>query len=282
MSPSTTSSRRLRGLGNLIAGGVCIGLILILALLSLVWTPYDPSFVQASEALQGPSLRHIFGTDNYGQDIFSRIMMGSRVCLIVGVVSVAIGALIGVPLGVWAGMMPRRIGARLMRISDIMYAFPAILLAILLAAAHGSGSTGTAMVAIGISAIPGFARVSHAVTQEVMQQDYIAAARASGIQWVQIAFRHVASNISPTVLVQVSSTFGLAILAEASLSYLGVGTPPTTPSWGRMLFDAKSYLYTQPIQVLWPGLFIAIAVLGFNLLGDGLREALDPRLREIG
>ncbi|SER65537.1 peptide/nickel transport system permease protein [Propionibacterium cyclohexanicum] len=264
---------------GLIAGTACVGVVVVMALVALFWTPYDPGQVEASQALAQPSAAHLFGTDGFGRDIFSQLLVGARICLQVGIVSVAIGALVGVPLGIWAGMAPGRIGRAIMRVSDVLYAFPALLLAILLAAARGSASTGTAMVAIGVSTVPAFARVAHGATRSVMARDYVAAARASGIGWGGIARTHVLVNIAPVVLVQTSTSFGLAILAEAGLSYLGIGTAPTTPSWGRMLYDAQKYLYQAPLQLLWPGMFIAVAVLGFNLLGDGLRDALDPRLR---
>lgn len=264
---------------GLVIGMGCVALVVVMALVATVWTPYDPGQVQAAQALVGPGAGHLLGTDGFGRDIFSQLLVGARICLLVGIVSVGIGALVGVPLGVWAGMSAGRLGRGIMRVSDVLYAFPALLLAILLAAARGSASTGTAMVAIGVSTVPAFARVAHGATRVVMSRDFVAAARASGIGWMAIALRHVLVNIAPVVLVQTSTSFGLAILAEAGLSYLGVGTPPTTPSWGRMLYDAQKYLYQAPVQLLWPGLLIALAVLGFNLLGDGLRDALDPRLR---
>ena len=265
---------------SLVVGAVLVGVVVALAVVSFLWTPYDPGVVDAPSALQGPSGAHLLGTDGFGQDIFSRVLVGARICMLVGVMAAAIGALIGVPVGIWAGMSRRRVGHRIMRWADILYAFPALLLAILLAAAHGTGSTATAMVAIGISAIPAFARVANSASLGVMSRDYVAAARSSGISWPAIAWRHVLPNILPVVLVQVSSALGTAILAEAALSYLGVGTQPSTPTWGRMLYDAQKFIYDHPAQLVVPAVFIATAVLGFNLLGDGLRELLDPRLRQ--
>lgn len=268
------------GHGTLWTGAVLVGLVVLMALASVVWTPYDPTRVRPDQTLFRPGWPHVLGTDGFGIDIFSRLLVGARSCLLVGVVAVLIGALFGVPLGIWAGMRRGLVGRVILRATDIMYAFPALLLAILLAAARGSGSTLTAMVAIGLASVPAFTRVARASTLGVVDQDYVTAARSAGIGWQAVARRHVLINIAPMVLVQASASFALAILAEAALSYLGLGTPPTVPTWGRMLYDAQKYLFMDPLQTLWPGLAIAVAVLGFNLLGDGLRELLDPRLRE--
>ncbi|GAA2179587.1 ABC transporter permease [Brooklawnia cerclae] len=265
---------------TLVAGAAMVGIVVALALVSVVWTPW-PATQVSPDRLWPPGSAHLMGTDGFGQDIFSRVLIGARSCLLVGVVAVTIGALLGVPLGVVAAIDRGVLGRVLMRASDILYAFPALLLAILLAAARGQGSTLTAMTAIGISSIPAFARVARGATLQVLSQDYVLAARASGIRRTTIAVRHVLPNILPVVVVQASVSFGLAILAEASLSYLGLGTPPTTPSWGRMIFEAQPYMYSDLNLAIWPGLFIAIAVLGFNLLGDGLRDLLDPTLREV-
>ena len=264
---------------TLIVGAAMVAVVVLLALLSIVWTPWSPTQV-GTNRLAPPGAEHLMGTDGFGQDIFSRILIGARSCLLVGVVAVGIGALLGVPLGITAAINRSWVGQLIMRATDIVYAFPALLLAILLAAARGSGSTLTAMVAIGIASIPAFARVARGAALLVLSQDYILAARGAGIGRRGIAMRHVLPNITPVVLVQASVSFGLAILAEASLSYLGLGTPPTTPTWGRMIYEAQPYLYSNLNLAFWPGLFIALAVLGFNLLGDGMRELLDPTLRE--
>ncbi len=266
---------------SLYIGSTLVGIVVIMAVVSLFWTPFDPVRVVPADRSMPPGWPHLMGTDGFGIDIFSRILVGSRVCLLVGVIAVAIGASVGVPLGMIAGASQGLLGRLIMRGADILYAFPALLLAILLAAARGGGSTVTAMVAIGVSSIPAFARVARVATLQVMSQDYVLAARSSGTPRFAISLTHVLPNIAPAVLVQASVSFGLAILAEAALSYLGLGTPVTTPTWGRMLYDSQKYLFTDPNQALWPGLFIAGAVLGFNLLGDGLREFFDPRLREV-
>lgn len=264
---------------SLVVGSALVGIVVILGAVSLAWTPHDPTQVSL-DRLAGPSPTHLLGTDDFGRDIFSRILVGARSCLLVGVVSVGIGALLGVPLGLLAGARGGWLGRVVMRGTDIMYAFPALLLAILLAAARGSGSTLTAMAAIGIASIPAFARLVRAATMQVMSEDFMVAARACGTPWLTAVLTHVLLNILPVILVQASVSFALAILAEAGLSYLGLATPPTTPTWGLMLFEAQKLLLVNPNLALWPAICIGVAVLGFNLLGDGLRELLDPRLRE--
>lgn len=263
------------------SGAVLVGGLVLTALVSLLWTPFDPTAVDPTQRLQTPGWPHLLGTDAMGIDVFSRLMAGARICLLVGVVAVSIAAVIGVPLGMLAGMKRGRLGQFVMRCTDVLYAFPALLLAILLAAAVG-GSTVTGMIAIGIATVPVFVRITRAACLQVMSQDYVMAARSCGTTWPTIARRHVWPNIAPLVGVQASVSFAMAILAEAALSYLGLATAITTPSWGRMLYEAQSkQLFSHPEQVIWPGIAIALAVLGFNLLGDGLRELLDPRLREV-
>ena len=261
-------------------GLVAVGLVVVTAIVSLVWLPYDPGAIDTAARLAPPGWPHLLGTDTFGRDTLSRLMVGSRVCLLVGVVSVAIAAVAGVPLGLVAGMTRGVVSRLVLRATDLLYAFPAILVAMLLAAAFG-GSTLTGMAAIGIATVPVFTRITRAGTLTVMSQDYIWAARASGTTWRAIAARHVWPNIAPLVGVQASVSFGMAILAEAALSYLGLATPPTTPTWGRMLYDAQAQLFNAPLLTLWPGAAIVVAVMGFNVLGDGLRDLLDPRLREV-
>ncbi len=262
---------------QLLTGIVLVAGVLLTAAVSIFWTPFDPIQVVAGQRLQGPGWPHLLGTDGFGIDIASRLMVGARTVLIVGIISVGLAAVVGVPLGMLAGQAGGWIDEIVMRLGDIVYAFPALLLAILLASVFGA-STVTAMVAIGVASIPAFARVARAGTRQVMAADFVLAARASGTSRWGIALRHVAPNIAPVVGVQASVGFAMAILAEAALSYLGLGTPPPTPTWGNMLRDAQQF---PPLQAVWPGLAIALAVLGFNLLGDGLRDYLDPRLREV-
>ncbi|AQP52046.1 ABC transporter permease [Tessaracoccus flavescens] len=265
--------------GTLVLSLLMIGLVVSMALIGLVWTPFDPGRI-SGVPLEGPGWPHLLGTDSAGMDVLSRLMVGARVCLLVGIVSVAGAALIGVPVGIFSGMTRGWVSDLPARLSDILYGFPALLLAILIAAARG-GSVWTAMTAIAIASIPAFVRIARAATYQVMSLGYIEAARVSGTSTFEIARRHVLPNIAPAIGVQASVSFGIAILAEAGLSYLGLGADQSMPTWGRMLREAQSEIFSEPILALWPGLAIAIATMGFNLLGDGLRDLLDPRLREV-
>ena len=258
-------------------GLIIVGATVLAALVSVVWTPYDPLLAIPTERLVGSSAEHLLGTDRFGRDVLSRLLVGAQITLFVGIIAVAISAAIGVPLGIAAGMRQGKfLDSLVMRSADLLLAFPALLLAIIAGAVWGP-STLTAMIAIGVAGIPSFARVSRSGTLQVMSQDFIAAARVSKVSEFQIAYRHVFPNISGLVIVQSSVYFALAILAEAALSYLGLGTSPPAASWGRMLQDAQSLLAVNPTLTLWPGLAIALTVLGFNLLGDCLRDILDPR-----
>lgn len=262
-----------------------VGLFLVagvvaMAAVSFVWTPFDPTAVRSAEPLLPPGWPHVLGTNHMGIDTFSRLLVGARSALYVGVIAVGIAVVVGVPLGVVAAWLPRWGAEAMMRATDVAYAFPALLLAILLAGVFGA-STETAMVAIGLATIPQVVRVTRAGSLSVLASDYVLAARACGTPVPAIAVRHVLPNVAPLIGVQASVAFAMAILAEAALSYLGLGTPPTVPSWGRMLGDAQTYLFSHPVQAVWPGLAIAAAVLGFNLVGDGLRDFLDPKLQEV-
>ncbi len=270
--------RKRRGLSpTLVVGMVLVGIVVVTAIVSFFWTPFDPVQVNAPDRLQGPSAEHWFGTDKYGRDLFSGMLVGARITLFVGLVSVGIALLIGTPLGIWAGIRGGWTEELIMRSSDIVLAFPALLLAIMSAAVFGA-STLTAMVAIGVSTIPGFARVARSGTLQVMSTEYVLAARAASQSRFRIAVRHVLPNIIGIVVVQCSVAFALAVLAEAALSFLGLGTPPPTPSWGRMLQESQQFLGTHPLLAIFPGAAIALAVMGFNLLGDGLRDRFDPKL----
>jgi peptide/nickel transport system permease protein len=274
--PEAVAERRGPNL-SLVVGGVLVALVVAAALVSFVWTPYDPYFIGGGERLAGSSAEHWMGTDRFGRDVFSRLLVGARTTLFVGVVSVGLAAVVGTPLGILMGMVSRRTRDVLTHANDLLLAFPALLLAIMFGAVFGA-STATAMVAIGIATIPVFARIARGATMQVMSTEYVLAARAAGRRRIAVAGRHVLPNISSLLLVQASVSFAIAVLAEAALSFLGFGTVPPIPSWGRMLQEAQDVLAVAPMQVVWPGLGIAIAVLGFNLLGDGLRDRYDPRL----
>jgi peptide/nickel transport system permease protein len=271
------SSRRLPP--TLLAGVVLVGLVVLTALVSLVWTPDDPTHVEVANRLRGPGAQNLLGTDQLGRDELSRIIAGARNTLLVGIVTVVIAIGIGVPLGGLAALYRGPLEEVTMRLSDLLLAFPALLLATLFAAVF-QPSTLTAMAAIGIALVPIFARVVRGAGLQVLQQDYVTVARTygSGAGWIFV--RHLLPNVSSVLIVQATVAFAVAILAEAALSYLGLGTPPPTPSWGRMLSDSQSFLDQAPLLALWPGASIAVSVLGFNLLGDGLRDLLDPKLVE--
>lgn len=264
---------------NLIVGGVMVLCVVIMALVSFVWTPYDPTRIEATQRLLEPSAGHWFGTDKFGRDVLSQILTGSRTTLLVGFVAVGVAAVVGVPFGILAAMTPHRLGELLMRGNDLLLAFPALLLAIMFSAVYGA-STVTAMIAIGIATVPSFARVIRSGAVQVMGTEYILAARSAGRPPFAIGLRHVLPNVSSLIIVQASVSFAIAVLAEAALSFLGFGTPAPTPSWGRMLQESQEMLYNAPRLALFPGLAIALAVLGFNLLGDGLRDRFDPKLED--
>jgi len=276
-APSTDTGRRLTA--SLLVGGTIVLAVIAMALLSFVWTPHDPTLVNPQTRLEKPSGEYWFGTDKFGRDVFSQILVGSRTTLFVGFVAVGVAALVGVPLGILAGMAPRWFGELIMRGNDLLLAFPALLLAIMFAAVYGAG-TFVAMVAIGIATIPSFARLVRSGTLQVMKTEYVLAARSAGRRPFAIGLRHVLPNVGSLVIVQASVSFAIAVLAEAALSFLGYGTPPPTPSWGRMLQESQEMLWSAPRLAVFPGLAIAFAVLGFNLLGDGLRDRFAPKLED--
>ncbi|MCL4161578.1 UNVERIFIED_CONTAM: hypothetical protein GTU68_033278, partial [Idotea baltica] len=262
-----------------IGGGVVVAIV-ALALVSYVWTPYAPMRVlSSSEAYQTPNGQHWLGTDRFRRDVFTQILVGARTTLYVGFVAVGVAAILGVPLGVIAAMSRGWLGQLIMRSNDVLLAFPALLLAIMLAALYG-GSTTVAMIAIGIATVPAFARITRSGALGVMSTEYVLAARAAGRSPLGIAMRHVVPNVAGLLIVQASVSFAIAILAEAALAYLGLGTPTGQASWGRMLFEAQTTIRSAPHLVLIPGGAIALSVLGFNLLGDGIRDWLDPKLAD--
>ena len=263
-----------------LVGAALVGLVVTTAIVSWFWTPYDPTAVNAPDRLAPMSWSHPLGADRFGHDVLSQIMAGARVTLLVGIVAVGVAMLVGVPLGAVSALRGGWVGEGVMRVNDVVFAFPAVLMAVILAAAYGA-STWTAMLAIGIANVPVFARLTRGETLRVTSTEYVLAARGAGRRRPAVFGRHVLPNIAPVLIVQATVLFALAILAEAALSYLGLGTPPPTPSWGRSLQESQTFFSTRPTLALFPGLAIAVAVLGFNLLGDGLRDTLDPKLRVV-
>lgn len=262
---------------SFVIGGALTLVLLLAALLSFVWTPWSPYEMNMAVKLQGPSAQHWLGTDAYGRDVASLLLVGARASILVGIIAVGIGLLGGMALGLLAAARRGWTEEIVMRLTDFSLAFPAILLAIMMTAVFGPGMV-NAIIAIGINYIPIFARVTRAAANAVWAREYVAAARACGRGPWAITFQHVLPNISTVLLVQATIYFAIAILAEAALSYLGLGTQPPQPSWGRMLSEAQTLMFQQPLLAVWPGLAIAFAVLGLNLMGDGLRDLLDPRL----
>ncbi|MBC6437983.1 MAG: ABC transporter permease [Rhodobacteraceae bacterium] len=254
-------------------------LFLITALLSLVWVPHDVTRLVIAGRLQPASTTFPLGTDQFGRDILSMLMVGARTSIAVALVAVGIGMLIGVPLGLAAaalrGSLPDEI---IMRGNDLIFAFPSLVIAILITAVFGPSAV-NAILAIGIFNIPVFARVARGGALGVWTLDYILAARTAGKGRVRISAEHILPNIANLLIVQATIQFSLGILAEAALSYVGLGARPPTPSWGRMLAEAQTMIYTHPMLALLPGGAIMLMVLGLNLMGDGLRDLLDPRIR---
>ncbi|MGN7732733.1 ABC transporter permease [Ensifer sp. 22564] len=283
MSNSTVAAEpgvisKLIGSRSLTIGATVTLILVAMALVSFAWTPYSPTAMNFRDKLQGPSLAHWFGTDNFGRDILSMIMVGARNSISVSIVAVLIGAGIGVPLGAWAAARGGWVDGLVMRMSDLAFAFPALLTAVIITAIFGPGAT-NAMIAIGIFNIPVFARVTRGASMGLWKREYVQAARCAGRGDVAITLLHILPNINHVLLVQVTIQFALAIVAEAGLSYVGLGTQPPMPSWGKMLNDAQTFIYQAPWLAIFPGLAITFAVLGLNLLGDGLRDILDPRVR---
>ena len=262
---------------NFTVGFILSVVVICMALTSLVWTPYEPNAMNSKVRLKGPSMGHPLGTDQYGRDILSRVMDGAINSIIVGLVTVAIGLSIGVSLGMLAAYYGKLVDESIMRFSDLLFGFPAVLTAILITSVLGPSMI-NAMLAIGIFYIPVFARLTRAVALTLWDREYIDAARASGVSEWAIAWRHVLPNILSPLIIQGTIQLAVAILAEAGLSYLGLGTQPPNASWGRMLNEAQTYMASAPWLAIFPGLAIAWAVLGFNLLGDGLRDTLDPKM----
>ncbi|MGP9822356.1 ABC transporter permease [Salinarimonas sp. NSM] len=263
---------------SLVVGLVVTAVFVGMALLSLVWTPWEPTALNILNKLKPPSLAHPLGTDFFGRDVLSQIMAGAQVSIVVAVVAVLVGAGIGVPLGALAAARGGLVDDLVMRSTDLAFAFPALLTAVIITALAGPGAV-NAIVAIGIFNIPVFARLTRGAALGLWKRDFVLAARCAGKSDLAITIEHVLPNCTAVLVVQATIQFALAIVAEAGLSYVGLGVQPPQPSWGKMLFDAQTYVYSAPWLAIFPGLAITIAVLGLNLLGDGLRDALDPKVR---
>ncbi len=261
---------------SFVVGSILILLVLGVTIVGLFYTPYDPIKMQIPERLASPSLHHPLGTDPYGRDVLSRIMQGARNSVLVGLTAVGGGLIVGVLCGLVAGFSGGMRAEAMMRVMDILFAFPAVLSAILFSSLFGP-SLSNCMIAIGIYNIPIFARVTRGSVLATREEEYVAAAVAIGRSRIAVAWRHIMPNILSPLIIQGTIQFAGAILAEAGLSYLGLGTQPPYPSWGGMLRDAQTFMGLDPLLAIFPGIAIAITVLGFNLVGDGLRDVLDPR-----
>ena len=266
-------------LRSLVPGLVLVSIVLAAALASFVWTPHDVTRLAIADKLQGPSAAHWLGTDHFGRDILSMLMVGARTSLAVALVAVGIGAGFGVPLGLLAAA--RRgslVDEAIMRTNDLVFAFPALLIAIMITAVFGPGAI-NAIVAIGIFNVPVFARLVRGAALSLWTREFVLAARVAGKGAVRISLEHILPNLTNLLVVQATIQFSLGILAEAGLAFVGLGAQPPVPSWGRMLAESQTLISRAPHVALFPGLAIVAAVLGLNLLGDALRDWLDPRLR---
>jgi len=272
--------RRLRRQPLSIFSGILVTILILTAIFGSLLAPYDPNAIDMANRFAPPSLEHPFGTDDFGRDILSRVMVGARVSLMVGIIAVGLSASVGSFLGVLAGYTGRFTDEVIMRVMDILFAFPAILLAIAIMAALGRG-VGNAMIAIGIVYIPIFARIARGSVLSVREEEFVDAARATGSSDSRIMYRHIFPNVLSPIIVEITLSLSFAILAEAALSFFGLGTQPPDPSWGRMLSEGRAYFQQSTWLAIFPGLAIMLTVLGFNLLGDGLRDALDPRLKNV-
>ncbi len=261
-----------------VVAGACL-LLLALAAAAAPWiAPYDPAGFDYDRVLEGPSWAHWAGTDSYGRDIFSRILWGARISLSVGLLSVLLGGIVGITLGLISGFRGGFINSMIMRLCDVLLAFPGILLAIGIVAILGPGIENV-IYAVAIFSIPVFARLVRGSTLSLKQAVYVDAARAIGVRDRMLMLRHILPGTLPSVIVYLSMRIGTSILTAASLSFIGLGAQPPSPEWGAMLADGRSYIGVASHVTFYPGLAIFITVLAFNLLGDGLRDALDPKLR---
>jgi peptide/nickel transport system permease protein len=277
MSNMKASWRRAWRHPSFVAGGAMVLLLVLSALVSVFWSPYPVGDIDIPNKLAPPSAAHWLGTDSLGRDIASLLLVGSQNSLWVGFIVVGLGMGVGVPLGLLAASRRGWVEELVMRVADLTFAFPALLSAIMLSAIYGPGLV-VSVLAIGIFNIPVFARITRGAANAVWSRDFCAAARTAGKGSWRITQEHVLPNILSVLIVQATIQFAIAILAEAALSYLGLGTQPPQPSWGRMLNEAQSQMFQAPWLAVYPGVAIALAVLGLSLMGDGLRDLLDPRL----
>ncbi len=277
-TPTARTIRRFKRRKGAVFALALIALFVAVAAFATLVSPYDPDLQTWTAVRKAPSALHWFGTDDVGRDVLARVIYGARASLMAGVISVAIALLVGVPIGLISGYIGGFVDALFSRITDAMLACPFLILAIALAAFLGP-SLGNAMIAIGITTTPIFMRLTRAQVMAVKVEDYVEAARAVGNPHWRIALRHILPNIMPALLVQATLSIAAAIIAEAALSFLGLGQQPPAPSWGSMLNAAQRFLVNAPWMAIWPGLAIFMTVLSFNLVGDGLRDALDPRSR---
>ena len=261
-----------------LVAAVVVGFFLLCAVASPLIAPYDPNAIDLTSMLEGPSAEHIFGTDQHGRDLFSRIVYGSRMAFLVGVLAVLVATVIGVFIGLVAGYFGGAVDSVLMRIIEAEMSIPGIMLALALVATFGN-STGMLIFILGFSAIPPYARMMRAQVLSVRELDYVASSRIIGNSDLKTMLRHVFPNCLSPIIVLMSQSIGATILSEASLSYLGAGIMPPTASWGKMVSEGYQYLTTSPLFALLPGVAVILLVLSFNILGDGLRDALDPRLK---
>ncbi|CAA9553317.1 MAG: ABC transporter, permease protein 2 (cluster 5, nickel/peptides/opines) [uncultured Thermomicrobiales bacterium] len=261
-------------------GLAIVGVLVVLAIVGPTVAPYDPNDLNVRQRSLPPSLNHPFGTDDRGRDVLSRVLYGARVSLQVAVIAVGISATLGVLLGAVSGYLGGWVDELIMRFTDILFAFPGILLAIAIMGVLGPSVT-NAMIALGIVYTPIFARITRGSVLVIRSEVFVEAARSSGAAAPRIVARHVMPNVVAPIIVETTLSLAFAILAEAALSFLGLGTPPPAPSWGRMLSEGRSFIQDAPWMGIFPGLAIVLTVMGFNFLGDGLRDALDPRLKGV-
>ncbi len=263
---------------SFVVGGLVTLLFFLMALLSCFWTPFPVGDINIKDRLLSPNVKYMLGTDHFGRDILSMLIMGARNSLMVAFVAVGVGIGIGVPLGLIAAATRGWIDELIMRFNDFTFAFPSLISAIMITAIWGPGAVNS-IVAIGIFNIPVFARIVRGAALGIWQREFILAARSAGKGRLRISFEHVLPNTYSVLIVQTTIQFALGILAEAGLSYLGLGTQPPAPSWGKMLNEAQTFMHRAPQLAIYPGVTIVLTVLALNLFGDGLRDVLDPKLR---